>query len=182
MGKDTNKIYLTKGDIIRYKTNSNDDWKIVEVISKAGKSSGRFKNCYNVKHNDDEFYINLDELYNFERISNDGSDDYIEYDLRQKWSTLGSPISFSGVSKIYNYYNKKISRKEIERILSGIPTYTKYKQRKKSRLHNPFFIYYVHQQWQIDVTYISQLQQYNDNISHLLIVMECFQEKSLLVR
>ena len=177
MGKDTNKIYLTRGDIIRYKTNSNDDWKIVEVISKAGKSTGRFQNCYNVKHNDDEFYINLDELYNFERIFNDGSDDYIEYDLRQKWSTLGSPISFSGVSKIYNYYNKKISRKEIERILSGIPTYTKYKQRKKSRLHNPFFIYYVHQQWQIDVTYISQLQQYNDNISHLLIVMECFSRK-----
>ena len=50
-------------------------------------------------------------------------------------------------------------------------------KRMKYRLHNPFFIYYVHQQWQIDVTYISQLQQYNDNISHLLIVMECFSRK-----
>ena len=55
MGKDTNKIYLTRGDIIRYKTNSNDDWKIVEVISTADKSTGRFQNCYNVKHNDDQF-------------------------------------------------------------------------------------------------------------------------------
>ena len=177
MSKDANKIYLTRGDTIRYKTNSNDDWKIVEVISKAGKSSGRFKNCYNVKHNDNEFYINLDKIYAFERRSSNGSDDDIEYDLRQKWSTLGSPISFSGISKIYKYYNGNINRKEIERILSTIPTYTKYKQRKKSNLHNPFFIYYVHQQWQIDVTHISKLQEYNDSISHLLIVMECFSRK-----
>ena len=179
MGKEANKIYLTKGDIIRYKSNSDDDWKIVEVISKAGKGSGRFKNCYNVKHNDDEFYVNLDDVYQFEQLSNDDFDDDIEYDLRRKWTTLGSPISFGGVSKIYNYYNRRIRRKEIERILSTIPTYTKYKQRKNSKLNNPFFIYYVHQQWQIDVTYISQLQQYNDNISHLLIVMECFRERYL---
>ena len=39
MGKEGNKIYLTNEDIIRYKSNSGDDWKMVEVISKAAKAA-----------------------------------------------------------------------------------------------------------------------------------------------
>ena len=181
MGKKTDRIVFSPGDILRYKTNPNDEWQIAEVISKAGKSTGRYKNWYNVKHKDTLFYINLDDLSRFERQSNDDLNEDLEFDLRRKWSTLDSPISFSGISKIYEYYNKQISRKEIERILSTIPTYTKYKQRKKSNLHNPFFIYYLHQQWQIDVTYIIDLGKYNDNILYLLIVMECFSRKIFVV-
>ena len=90
---------------------------------------------------------------------------------------MGSPIAYGGISKIYEYYNKEISKNEIERILSTILSYTKFKQRKKSYLHNQFFIYYRHQQWQIDITYITKLKEYNDDISYLLIVMECFSRK-----
>lgn len=177
MGKKSDRIILSPGDKLRYKINPNDEWKIVEVISKAGKSTGQFKNSYNVKHNDNIFHLNLDNLVQFERHLDDDTSDNLEFDLRHKWSTLGSPIAFSGISKIYEYYNKRISKKEIERILSTIPTYTKYKQRKRSNLHNPFFIYYLHQQWQIDVTYITKLKEYNDDIAYLLIVMECFSRK-----
>lgn len=177
MSKTTGRIILTPGDKIRYKTNLNDAWKTVEVISKAGKSTCQYKNAYNVKHNDNIYFLNLDNLAGFERQLNDDNNDNLEFDLRRKWSTLGSPIAFSGISKIYEYYNKQISKKEIERILSTIPTYTKFKQRKKSNLHNPFFIYYIHQQWQIDITYITKLKEYNDDMAYLLIVMECFSRK-----
>ena len=53
------------------------------------------------------------------------------HNLKEKWKTIGSPIAFAGISKIYNYYNKQISKKEIEHILSTVPTYTKYKEAKK---------------------------------------------------
>jgi len=179
MSKNTNRIILSPGDKLRYKTHLYDEWKTVEVISKAGKSTGQFKNAYNVKHNDHTYFLNLDNLVRFERQINGDNvdDDNLEFDLRQKWSTLGSPIAYGGISKIYEYYNKEISKNEIERILSTIPSYTKFKQRKKSNLHNPFFIYYRHQQWQIDITYITKLKEYNDDISYLLIVMECFSRK-----
>ena len=179
MSNNTDRIILFPGDKLRYKSYLYDEWKPVEVISKALKSTGQFKNAYNVKQNDSTYFLNLDNLVRFERqINGDNDEDNnLEFDLRQKWSTLGSPIAYGGISKIYEYYNKKISKKEIERILSTIPSYTKFKQRKKSNLHNPFFIYYRHQQWQIDITYITKLKEYNDNISYLLIVMECFSRK-----
>ena len=55
----------------------------------------------------------------------------LSHNLKEKWKTIGSPIAFAGISKIYNYYNKQISKKEIEHILSTFPTYTKYTEAKK---------------------------------------------------
>ena len=143
MSKNTDRIIriiLSPGDKIRYKSQLYDEWKIVEVISKAGKSTGQFKNSYNVKHNDHTYFLNLDNLVRFERQINGDNDENnnLEFDLRQKWSTLGSPIAYGGISKIYEYYNKKISKKEIERILSTIPSYTKFKQRKSLIYITPF--------------------------------------------
>ena len=97
--------------------------------------------------------------------------------MRQNWVKLGSPISFAGITKIYHYYNKQIKIKDIERILSTIPTYSKFKQRKAIKVYNPFFIYNLHQQWQLDLTYLQHLKGSNDNISYLLVVIECFSRK-----
>ena len=101
----------------------------------------------------------------------------LSHNLKEKWKTIGSPIAFAGISKIYNYYNKQISKKEIEHILSTFPTYTKYKEAKKIKIYNPFLLYYKHQQWQLDLIYISNLREWNDDISYLLVVMECFSRK-----
>ena len=73
----------------------------------------------------------------------------LKHDLKVKWRLVGSPIAFAGISKIYNYYNKQISKKEIEHILSTFPTYTRYKEVKKIKKHNPYLLYYKHQQWQL---------------------------------
>jgi len=54
----------------------------------------------------------------------------LSHSLKEKWKTIGSPIAFAGISKIYNYYNKQISKNEIEQILSTFPTYTKHKEAK----------------------------------------------------
>jgi len=98
-------------------------------------------------------------------------------DLYSKWITLGTPISFGGVTKIYEHYKKRKPKREIEHILSSIPTYSKFKESKKPRFYNPVFIYHRHQQWQIDLTYIADLRQWNDDVAYLLIVIECFTRK-----
>ena len=72
---------------------------------------------------------------------------------------------------------KHVTRTQIENILSTIPTYTKFKEAKKPKSYNPFFIYYIHQQWQIDITYITELMEWNDNVKYLLVVIECFSRK-----
>ena len=55
----------------------------------------------------------------------------LSQNFKEKWKTIGSPIAFAGISKIYNYYNKQIVKKEIDHILSTFTTYTKYKEAKK---------------------------------------------------
>ena len=57
----------------------------------------------------------------------------LRHNLKEKWRTIGSPIAFAGISKIYNHYNKQISKKEIEHILSTFPTYTRHKEAKKNK-------------------------------------------------
>ena len=66
-------------------------------------------------------------LHSYERLDSC----MLRHNLKEKWRTIGSPIAFAGISKIYNYYNKQISKKEIEHILSTFPTYTKYKEAKE---------------------------------------------------
>ena len=132
MSKNTDRITLSPGDKLRYQSQLYDEWKTVEVISKVGKSTGQFKNAYNVKHNEHTYFLNLYNLVRFERqINSDNVDDNnLEFDLRQKWSTLGSLIAYGKISKTYEYYNKKICKKELKGILSPIPSYTKFKQKK----------------------------------------------------
>ena len=55
----------------------------------------------------------------------------LRHNTKENWRTIGSPIAFAGISKIYNYYNKQISKKEIEHILSTFSTYTRHKEAKK---------------------------------------------------
>ena len=56
MSKTTGRIILMPGDKLKYKTNLYDTWKTVQVISNAGKSTGQYKNAYNVKHNDNIYF------------------------------------------------------------------------------------------------------------------------------
>ena len=125
-----------------------------------------------MENNYKKYYLDLDKVYKYERVSIDSDRTDIEEDLKQNWVKLGSPISFAGISKIYHYYNKQIKIKDIERALSTIPTYSKFKQRKAIKVYNPSFIYNLHQQWQLDLTYLQHLKGSNDNILYLLVAME----------
>ena len=95
----------------------------------------------------------------------------LENDLKRKWNTLGNAISYAGITKIYKYYGKQLSKDRIERVLFSISTYTKHKEVKIPRSYNPFFIYFKHHQWQLDITYVNSLSQWNDGIKFLLVII-----------
>lgn len=107
--------------------------------------------------------------------------DNLKADLRRKWGILGNPISFAGISKIYDRYRKRLSKEQIMNILTSISTYTRHKEVKRPKTYNSFFIYFKHHQWQLDITYLNELSQWNDGIKYLLVVIECFSRK-LFVR
>ena len=67
--------------------------------------------------------------------------DNLEHDLRRKLSKLGNNISFAGTSKIYKFYKGKISKGRIEDILSTIPAYSRYKEKRRPNTHNTIFVY-----------------------------------------
>ena len=90
----------------------------------------------------------------WQRLNSRINDFSLENDLRRKWTTLGNEISFAGVTQIYKYYKKSLSKEKIEEILSTIPTYSKFKEKRKSNRHNPIFVYYKHQMWGIDLMYV----------------------------
>ena len=52
-------------------------------------------------------------------------------DLKHNYTLPGHAIAFSGVDNIYKYYNKGISKKEIEDFLSTNYSYTRHKETKK---------------------------------------------------
>lgn len=180
-------ILLKNGDVIEYKISHNDQWNRALIISRGGKTSSKHKTWYNIQNVEtvNKSSINLDLVKRWRKIDTDLSvinkKVTLARYLKNNWSKVGSPIAFAGVSKIYKYCRETlggyVTKKQIEVILSSIPAYTKFKETKKARLYNPVFIYYVHQQWQIDITFVTNLAEWNSNVKYLLVVMECFSRK-----
>ena len=104
-----------------------------------------------------------------------------EEDLKRKWVELGNPISFAGVNIIYNYYKGELSREKIEEVLSTIPTYSLFKEKRRNKLYNAYFIYYKHQIWNLDLVYVRRLKDSNDGVSYLLTLLESFSRKLFII-
>ena len=69
--------------------------------------------------------------------------------LRKNYLNPTSGVSFSGINRIYNFYNKVIPIKEIKEFLSADNSYTLHAKSFKKH-YNPSFIKYKGQQMQAD--------------------------------
>ena len=64
------KIKLTRGQVIQYSLDGADD-VVAKVLGSAGKTTGKYKNSYNVEYKAPENlegtheYIDLDRVHNF---------------------------------------------------------------------------------------------------------------------
>ena len=76
------KIKLKRGQVIPYSLDGADDVVTAKVLGRAGKSTGKYKNSYNVEYKALEnlegthvhAYIDLDGVTNFKLIVNNSED------------------------------------------------------------------------------------------------------------
>ena len=97
--------------------------------------------------------------------------------LRKNYLNPRSGVSFSGVSKIYNFYNKAIPIKVIKKFLSSDNSYTLHAKSFKKR-YNPSFIKYKGQQMQADLIDVGNLSKENNGIKFLLTLICSFTKKA----
>ena len=102
--------------------------------------------------------------------------------LKENWTNPVSPVSFLGVVRIYNFYQKKLTMSNIKRILSTIDSWSLMKQSRvvKKKLNN-FMSFNVHDFWMADSFDVSELQKYNYGIKHLFCVIDVFSRKAFVI-
>ena len=94
-------------------------------------------------------------------------------DLKLNYTLPGHIIAFSGINTIYKYYNKRISKKDIEDFLSTKYGYTRHKETTK-RYQNPTYKYFKRYQWQADLIEISNVAEENKNYKFILSVIDIY--------
>lgn len=98
--------------------------------------------------------------------------------LKQDWVDKNKKFAFSGVTKIFNGYNKNKSIHEIENELASIPVYSRHKEGKRVRNYNPFFVYKRNEMWQADIMYLPETKNKTcKKYKYLLCVLDVFSRK-----
>ena len=124
-----------------------------------------------------------DKFHNWHIVNRDNiKNTYYNYKsalnhLRNNYVNPRSGISFSGVNKIYNYYNRIIPISEINQFLSENDSYTLHSKTFKKKF-NPTFIKYKGQQFQADLIDVGNLSRSNDGINFLLTIICSFTKKA----
>ena len=102
--------------------------------------------------------------------------------MQQHYLRPSHPIAFSSPGNIIRHYKKNVGRtlepKVVNKALAEIDSYTLHREYKRPKYRNPFFIYSLRQQIQMDLIDISQLSKYNDGVTFLLIVIDTFSKKA----
>ena len=96
--------------------------------------------------------------------------------LKNNWTNSRSHVSFLGIQRIRDFYNKTLSVKDIRQILSTIDSYSLMKQTPNSQIKkgNTFYSTAPHDCWQSDSINISELSQFNFGIKYLFCTVDTF--------
>ena len=90
----------------------------------------------------------------------------------RNYVTLPHPTAFGGRTKIAKHYN--IPAEKVAKILSENEAYTLHREYHKPRVRNPYYIYHIRQQIQMDLIDINQLSAFNDGYKYLICCIDCF--------
>jgi hypothetical protein len=92
--------------------------------------------------------------------------------IENNYVTPPHPTALSGISKLSEYY--QLPKERIANILSNVDSYTLHREYHKPRVRNPFYIYHLRQQVQVDLIDMQQLSRFNNNYNYLIICIDCF--------
>ena len=93
--------------------------------------------------------------------------------LKKNYENIKSPIFLNGVSKLYQFYNGRLSYKQIKDFLKTVDSYTLHKSSRTLK-YNPSYSRYKRHQFQLDLVDIQNLSKNNDNYRFLLSCIDTF--------
>ena len=94
-------------------------------------------------------------------------------EIRKKYVSGEHPISYSGISNIKRYF-PEASLNVIKEALSGIETYTLFREPKFPRYYNPVYVTKPRELLQADLIDLQSLENTNDGVKYLLVVIDSF--------
>ena len=101
-------------------------------------------------------------------------------DLKENYQRPGHPIAYSGVGKVYEYYDGAIPVKAVKKYLSSVDVYTEHRESKRPKPVNPTWVYYLRQNWQGDLVEVGKFKDANNGVRYLLVVIDCWSRKAFV--
>lgn len=98
-----------------------------------------------------------------------------ESELKHIYKTPGESGAFSSVDKLFRALHDKgysVSRIKIKEWLNDNYTYTIHKARKLNFPRNPIFASHIDQNWQADILFLPELQNYNRKFICVLVCID----------
>ena len=89
--------------------------------------------------------------------------------LDRKYVDTSSPIAYSDAKSIYKHFQGKLKMKEIMDFLSTKDAYTLTKRTRRARHYNMTYVKKKRHNIQLDVFYMQEFREQNDNICHILV-------------
>ncbi|SRR6266446_3225201 len=102
--------------------------------------------------------------------------------IQYHYTNPGHHIAFSSATSIHDHYkrnfNRNIPLKAIKNALSEVDSYTLHREYKKPRNRNPFYVYEIREQVQMDLIDVRQLAKYNGGVNFLLAAIDVFTKRA----
>jgi len=114
-----------------------------------------------------------DNEYLWKNVHIQNRDDAIDEEIKLNYKTPGHPIAYSNAKNIYRFYNGEVSLKRIKEILKTIESYSIHKEFHKGP-QNISFARFKRYQFQIDLCFLIDYAEWNDEVKYLLTVIDCF--------
>ena len=106
--------------------------------------------------------------------------------VRKNYLTPSHPTAFAGQTALKNFYGSQLSQSDIEKLLSSIYSYGIHREYKKPRVRNPYYIYHIREQVQIDLVIMKDwvdvyLPDTNNGIIYLCTAIDSFTRRAWVV-
>ena len=93
-------------------------------------------------------------------------------ELERVYHKPNHPISFSGLDKIYRYFDGVLTKKAISNFLHTQESYLAHFEYKKPKPRNPTYVLFKRYQFQLDLIEISNVRQYNGQFCFIMCAID----------
>ena len=84
--------------------------------------------------------------------------------LKENWDDVGCSVGFLGLGKIYDYYDRILSKKQIKKVLSTFESYSLMSETHQNKQKNVTIALHPRDLFQIDFFYVNEISDANDGI------------------